>query len=245
MAVVTAFHASHLQGVAALPEAHHLEGHPSYTLWNEAGCVLAAFGCVLAAPGWGLVWMVLAPPGRARAFLVARQVLRKLRETIAAHELRHLEAHVAGDDAVTPRFLVHLGFAQDGPVWGTSPTGHPLSHYVWHQRRSESMTDDGEEPTTATLIAGIVGAAATLAGTAKVLSTGAPDLPPVPKPTPPPLPATTPPPLPPPPTETQAGAAVGEQKRKRAQRFSVQDTLLASPLGASGGTTPARTLLGG
>lgn len=93
-----------------------------------------------------------------------------------------------------------------------------------------------------TIIAG-VGAATGVATTAHALSKGSPDLPdvdvtpPLP-PAPPPVPAEPPPMA----AETVVGEAVGKEKRKRASRFGVQQTLL-SPLGGTGGL--GRSLLGG
>jgi hypothetical protein len=101
---------------------------------------------------------------------------------------------------------------------------------------------------TPAAIAGIVGAAATTAGAAATIkrgSKGPPELPPPPAP-PPPAP---PPPAPPPPAalDTGAEAVVGEDKRKRASRYKVADTLLVSPLGQGSMGSPGtgRTVLGG
>jgi hypothetical protein len=94
-----------------------------------------------------------------------------------------------------------------------------------------------------------VGVATALASTGYALSKGGPDLPPAPPPPaapPPPKPA---PPLPTPPIEADAEQGVGQERRKRAQRFGVESTLLASPLGGGsdlpgrGGT--GKSLLGG
>lgn len=113
------------------------------------------------------------------------------------------------------------------------------------------MTDDGDEPvslSTIGLVAGIVGAAGSLAGTGLALSKGGPNLPTVKPPPPPPAPPPAPPALPPPPTATEAGEAVGKERRKRASRFGISDTLLASPLGGGSDLRvpgQSRSLLGG
>jgi hypothetical protein len=101
---------------------------------------------------------------------------------------------------------------------------------------------------TGAIIAG-VGLAASLASTGLALSRGGPDLPPVPKPVKPPAPPALPPPaaLPPPPSETEAGEAVARERRKRATRFGISQTILTNPLGGTGsGAAPGtKTLLGG
>jgi hypothetical protein len=101
---------------------------------------------------------------------------------------------------------------------------------------------------SATTIAAIIGGAAASAGAAASIkrgSKGPPELPPPPAP-PPPAP---PPPAPPPPAALDTGAetAVGEDRRKRASRYKVSDTLLVSPLGqgSMGAPGTGRTVLGG
>jgi hypothetical protein len=104
------------------------------------------------------------------------------------------------------------------------------------------MTEDGDEPTTALLIGSAVAAVGGLATTGVALAQGGPNLPDVPKPPPPPKPPPAPAPLPPQATEQ----GLDPEKRKRASRFSVSDTLLTNPLG--GGGTPgtmSKSLLGG
>lgn len=98
-------------------------------------------------------------------------------------------------------------------------------------------------------IAALVAAAATVGTTAYTVSQGSPALPEVKPPLPPP--AAPPPPaaLPPPPSETEAGEGIAKERRKRALRYGVEQTLLTSPLGnptpntTSGVST--RSLLGG
>lgn len=99
----------------------------------------------------------------------------------------------------------------------------------------------------AAIIAGI-GLATSLGTTAYALSQGGPDLPKVQPPVKPPAPPALapPPPLPPPPSETEAGEAVASERRKRQARYGIQQTILTSPLGSSGGTQAgSKTLLGG
>ena len=99
-------------------------------------------------------------------------------------------------------------------------------------------------PTIGLILAGI-STATGIATTASALSKGAPDLPTVQPALPPPAPPPVPDAPPMGPTETAAGEAVGKERRKRAARFGIEQTLL-SPLGASGGVARAgRTLLGG
>lgn len=98
---------------------------------------------------------------------------------------------------------------------------------------------------TAAIVAG-VGLAASVGTTAYSLAQGTPNLPEVKPPPPPPPPPKPPPPPPTPPTETDAGAGIADERRRRAQRFSVADTLLSSPLGSSGRDAPqTKSLLGG
>lgn len=98
-------------------------------------------------------------------------------------------------------------------------------------------------------IAAIAGLALSVAGTAYQATQGAPDLPEVKPPLPPPAPPPTPQPVPPPLTETQVGEGVARERRRRQQRFGVQQTLLSSPLGGGAdlraGSTAGRSLLGG
>lgn len=94
-------------------------------------------------------------------------------------------------------------------------------------------------------IAAIVGVAASVATTSYTLAQGSPALPPVVTPKPPPPPPAVPPPPPKPPTDTQAGEGIAEDRRKRAGRFGIADTLLTSPLGGGRDTPPNRSLLGG
>jgi hypothetical protein len=98
-------------------------------------------------------------------------------------------------------------------------------------------------------IAAIVGAAGTLAGTGVALSKKGPKLPKITAPPAPPPPPPPPAPLPPAPTETEVDEAVTRERRKRAGRYGISSTLLASPLGnptgSSGVTSGGRTLLGG
>jgi hypothetical protein len=98
-------------------------------------------------------------------------------------------------------------------------------------------------------IGALVGAAASLAGTGAALSKKGPKLPPVEAPLAPPPPPPPPAPLPPAPTETEVDAATTRERRRRAGRYGISSTLLASPLGnptgGSGVTSGGRTLLGG
>jgi hypothetical protein len=96
-------------------------------------------------------------------------------------------------------------------------------------------------PQALPLIAAAVGLAGGLATTGLALSQKGPKLP---KMTPPAAPPPVPPPpapLPPAPTETQADEGVARELRKRQRRFSIADTMIASPLGGIGG----RSTLGG
>lgn len=95
-------------------------------------------------------------------------------------------------------------------------------------------------------IVAAVGVAASLATTGYALSKGTPSLPAVIPPKAPPAPPPVPPPAPTPPTDADAGKGIADERRKRVERFSVQDTLLSSPLGGTGRDTPAsKSLLGG
>lgn len=96
----------------------------------------------------------------------------------------------------------------------------------------------------------IASAAATAGSVAYQASQGTPSLPDVKAPLPPPAPPPVPQPVPPPAIESQAGEGVARERRRRAQRFGIAQTLLASPLGGGadlqvGGTTRGRSLLGG
>ena len=100
---------------------------------------------------------------------------------------------------------------------------------------------------TSAIIAG-VGLAASLATTGLALSKGAPNYPKPPPPVPPPPPPPIPKPaiLPEPPKEVEADRAVAGERRKRAQRFGVAQTLISSPLGGVSGAQPGgKSLLGG
>lgn len=100
---------------------------------------------------------------------------------------------------------------------------------------------------TSAIIAG-VGLALGLAQTGLALSKGAPNYPKPQPPPPPPPPPPIPKPaiLPEPPVDADAGKAVAGERRKRAQRFGVAQTLISSPLGGVSGAQPGgKSLLGG
>lgn len=63
-------------------------------------------------------------------------------------------------------------------------------------------------------------------------------------PLPPPAAPPPPPDAPPVPTELEAQAGIGNEKKRRQARFGVRQTILASPLGRSSGDAGS-TLLGG
>jgi hypothetical protein len=95
---------------------------------------------------------------------------------------------------------------------------------------------------TALLVGAIASATLGVGTTAYSLAQGGPNLPDVPKPPPPPKPPPAPAPLPP--VTTEQG--LDPEKRKRASRFGVADTLLTNPLGGGGTSgTMSKSLLGG
>ena len=95
-----------------------------------------------------------------------------------------------------------------------------------------------------------VGVATSLATTGYALSKGSPDLPKVEPPKPPPPPPPPPEAPPPPPPDTAGDEGVAQERRKRAARFGVAQTLLTSPLGGgadlpTAGGPGTKSLLGG
>jgi len=83
-------------------------------------------------------------------------------------------------------------------------------------------------------IATIVGVALAAGTTAYSLSQGTPSLPTVNPPQNPPAPPPPPAPAAPPPTTADTGTVLADDRKARARRFGVQETLLTSPLGGGG-----------
>jgi len=131
MAVVTPFRASHLDGITDLPQAQAFAAHPSETYWDDHGRVVACYGCVLASPGRGVLWIVVAPLQERHAIGLVRQMRRALAATIRTYGLWRVEMMVYPDKRKAVALIEHFDFCWEARLEGYGPQGEAMDLYAW------------------------------------------------------------------------------------------------------------------
>lgn len=138
MYAVTPCRASH---AAAIPghsmtagQLTALAAHPSATLWRH-GIPLACYGCVLASPGRGILWVVIAPQAAQTPVAVVRAMARFLHHAIRDYALHRVEMVVDPTQPKAVRLIRWWGFQYEARLRGYGPGGEDFDSYVWRAKK--------------------------------------------------------------------------------------------------------------
>lgn len=106
--------------------------HPGETLWTATGDVIASYGILRTGYRRGTGWVVVVD--RHHPVALVRHLLRFLRRTIQADDLRRVDVQVNPSDPQAVALAYFLGFRCEARLPWYGPHGETMDQYVLLQK---------------------------------------------------------------------------------------------------------------